>query len=115
MQATFQENHVNKFRDAEQLWFWFISGTQFRSTLRHAGRMRETSFRPCESLDIETLITRLFLSGRISREQLEILKQYGERRRAPSQHIWSENRAAMLWTEAMRILQLAFGAKGWIE
>ena len=113
MQTYNNTTVVQKFRDAEQLWFWFISSSRIREGMRRAAD--GGGFRPCEIVDVETLVTRLFLSGRLSREQLEIMKQYGERRRPPNQHIWAENRAAMLWSDAMRTLQMATSAKGWVE
>ena len=112
MQAIHVDSTVQRFRDAEQLWFWFISSNRIRDGLRRAG---ESSFRPCEIVDVETLVTRLFLAGRLSKSQLEVMKQYGERRRAPTQHVWAENRAAALWTDAMRTLQTAAHAKGWLD
>ena len=111
MHAT-ANNNSQKFRDAEQMWFWFVSSTKIRDGLRRGGA---SEYRPCELVDIETLVTRLHLSGRITREQLATMVQFGERRRAPTQHIYSENRAAVLWRDAMRTLQLAASAKGWLE
>jgi len=111
MQAM-QNDAVYKFRDAETMWFWFISSTRLREPIRKG---RESEFRPCELIDIETLVTRLFLSGRITREQLEVMQEFGERRRAPHQYIYAENAKAGLWGAAMRTLQLAASAKGWLE
>jgi hypothetical protein len=111
MHATVN-NNAQKFRDAEQLWFWFVSSSKIKDGLHRGGA---SEYRPCELIDIETLVTRLHLSGRITREQLEIMLRFGGRRRAPSQHIYSENRGAMLWQCAMRTLQTAASAKGWIE
>jgi hypothetical protein len=103
---------IQKFRDAEHLWFWYVSSSRIRSDLRRGG---SSEHRPCEILDIETLITRLHLTGRITREQLDIMVRFGERRRAPSQHVYRENRPAILWNGAMRTLQLAASIKGWVE
>lgn len=119
MHPTYTDNPlVQKFRDSEQLWFWFTSSARIRSGLRRnpgGPAHGEADFRPCEIVDVETLVTKLFLTGRISREQLEIMKLFGERRRAPCQHVWAENRAATLWADAMRTLQIAASAKGWLE
>ena len=112
MQANINNCGINKFRDAENLWFWFISSARMRQGFRRAAC---GSFRPCELVDVETLVTRLYLSGQLTAEQLEIMKRYGERRRAPSQHTWTENAAAALWDSAMRTLAAAAADKGWIE
>ncbi|MDR1207671.1 MAG: hypothetical protein LBK26_04640 [Rickettsiales bacterium] len=101
-----------KFTNAENMWFWFISSRRIRDSLQ---RGRESDFRPCELIDIETLVARLYLAGKLSVRQLEVMKEYGARRRAPNQHVWSENHAAGLWVSAMRTLSVAAAAKGWIE
>ncbi|MCL2758263.1 MAG: hypothetical protein FWE64_02985 [Alphaproteobacteria bacterium] len=112
MHPTTDTNNIQKFRDAEHLWFWFVSSARIRGDLRRGGASES---RPCEILDIETLVTRLHLSGRITRDQLAVMMQFGQRRRPPTQHIYAENRAAGLWRGAMRTLQLAASAKGWVE
>lgn len=111
MQAM-QNDIVKKFRDAENMWFWFVSSAKLRDAIR---AKRESNFRPCELIDIETLVTRLYLSGRITREQLEVMQEFGMRRRPPHQHIYAENAKAALWSAAMRTLQLAASGKGWVE
>jgi hypothetical protein len=99
------------FRDAEHLWFWFVSSRR----IQIGGRAGTGGNRPCELVDIEALVTRLFLSGRLTREQLDVMQEFGMRRRAPSQHIYAENRAAVLWSSAMRIMQHSFQERGWVE
>ena len=79
-------------------------------------RMRSNSIRrPCEILDVETLITKLYLCGKLTDEQLTVMKKFGDKRRAPHQHIWSENRAAEQWRNAMETLYTAAKERGWIE
>jgi hypothetical protein len=112
---------IKKFHDAEQLWFWFLScrkkdafaGASF-------GKINQTrdfakNPYPCQSIDVETLITRLYLSGRLSAAQLETMKEFGDRCRAPSQHIWAENAKSGLWCAAMREIHAAAREKGWME
>jgi hypothetical protein len=112
---------AKKFRDAEQMWFWFLSCRQ-KDALKgafssHAPGSRAFERNPyyCEAMDVETLITRLYLSGRLSAAQLEVMKEFGDRRRAPNRHIWAENRKAALWGEAMREIGAAARNKGWSE
>lgn len=105
---------AEKFQNAEQLWFWFLYSKQMREN--NFGRMRAApTRRPCEVLDVETMITKLYLSGRLNDEQLCIMKKFGDRRRAPHQHIWNENRAAALWNSAMNVLDTAARERGWID
>jgi len=102
-----------KFHNAEQLWFWFLYSKSVQN-----GYVRTNGSptrRPCELLDVETLITKLYLCGKLSEEQLKVMKKFGDRRRAPHQYIWSENRAAALWRSAMETIDAAATQNGWIE
>ncbi len=102
-----------KFQNAEQLWFWFLYS---KSVQNSYSRVRATpTQRPCELIDVETLITKLYLCGKLTDEQLEIMKKFGDRRRAPHQYIWAENRAAALWRDAMQTIDAAASARGWIS
>ena len=107
-------SQVEKFQNAEQLWFWFLYSKQVRTN--NFCRMRAAATRrPCEILDVESMITKLYLSGRLSDEQLSVMKKYGDRRRAPHQYIWNENRDAGLWDRAMNIIEITARTRGWIE
>lgn len=106
-------NTPEKFQSAEQLWFWFLYSRAMQSGfIRNAGTPTR---RPCELLDVETLITKLYLAGRLSDEQLTVMKKFGDRRRAPHQHIWAENRAADMWRRAMETIGNAAQKRGWID
>src|SRR5574344_36321 len=85
-----------KFQDADQMWFWFLTCRQ-KDALSSAsiarmriGRPVARNPYPCEAIDVETLITRLYLAGKLTPKQLEVLKEFGDLRRAPHQHEWSE-------------------------
>jgi len=109
--ANPQTKENNLFNDAEHLWFWFISSRRIQSGFTRPGACN----RPCELLDIETLVTQMYLSGRITVGELEVLKKYGELRKIPNQHIWKENKDAALWSSAIAALGSACRKKGWIE
>ena len=85
----------------------------WRNGFVHNG-MRGTR-RACELVDVETLITKLYLSGKLTDEQLQVMKEFGDKRRAPHQYIWRENRAADQWRRAMDAIQIAATERGWIE
>lgn len=102
-----------KFQNAEQLWFWFLYSKSVRGAMARTGR--GGSARVCELVDVETLITKLYLAGRLNDAQLAVMKQFGDRRRAPHQYIWTENKAAQLWNSAMNTINDAACARGWIE
>ena len=102
---------IEKFQNAEQLWFWFLYSKSLQNGFSRGG---STLRRPCEMLDVETLITKLYLCGKLTNEQLEILKKFGDKRRAPHQYIYSENRAASLWKSAMDVIHDYAHQKGWL-
>lgn len=100
-----------KFQNAEQLWFWFLYSKSIQNSFM---RNYSTVKRPCELLDVETLITKLYLSGKLTNEQLDVMKKFGDKKHAPHQYIYSENRAANLWNSAMTVLDVAARKNGWL-
>ena len=113
MTHTNPETYYEKFQSAEQLWFWFLYSKSVQNDFRRS-QMSPTR-RPCELLDVETLITKLYLCGKLNDEQLRVMKTFGDRRRAPHQYIWAENRAADLWRRAMETIEVAATERGWIN
>ncbi len=104
----------DKFQNAEQMWFWFLYSKSVRNDIgRNNGR--DATRRVCELVDVETLITKLYLSGKLTDAHLSVMKEFGDRCRAPHQYIWRENHAAAIWNSAMDILDTAAREKGWIE
>jgi hypothetical protein len=105
--------NAEKFQNAEQLWFWFIYSRAVRNgILKTGGRATR---RVCELVDVESQITKLYLCGKITDEQLSVMKKFGDKHRAPHQYIWAENRAADQWRSAMTTLGDAAYSHGWIE
>lgn len=110
-----QINPVNmeKFHNAEQMWFWFVYSKSVQSDFIQ--NHRATVRRVCELLDVETMITKLYLSGQLTEQDLSVMKKYGDKRRAPHQYIWAENRDAYIWKGAMEKLDAAARSKGWLN
>ena len=107
-----QESQLcEKFQNAEQLWFWFIYS---KSIQNQFNRACSSVRRPCELLDVETLITKLYLCGKLSNDQLNVMKKFGDKRRAPHQYIYAENKSAALWKSAMDVLHTYAYEKGWL-
>lgn len=104
-------NPTEKFQNAEQLWFWFLHSKSVQNGFHYH---KSSLCRPCEILDVESLITKLYLCGKLSEEQLEIMKKFGDKKRAPHQYIYSENRAAALWKSGMDIFGAYASKKGWL-
>ena len=105
--------NTEKFQNSEQLWFWFLYSKSVRNGFAYNGA-RNTK-RVCELVDVETLITKLYLCGKLTDEQLAVMKEFGDKRRAPHQYIWKENKAAAQWACAMATIQNAAQKRGWIE
>lgn len=104
-------NTTEKFQNAEQLWFWFL----YSKSVQNGFRYHKSSIRrPCEILDVESLVTKLYLCGKLSEEQLSVMKKFGDKKRAPHQYIYSENRASALWKSAMDTLTVYASNKGWL-
>ena len=110
-QQNYDLNQTEKFQNAEQLWFWFLYSKSIQNGFNHN---RSSIRRPCELIDVETLITKLYLCGKLSDEQLNVMKKFGDKRRAPHQYIFSENKPASLWKSAMDVLTEYAHKKGWI-
>lgn len=107
-----ETNTTEKFQNAEQLWFWFL----YSKSVQNGFHKTNTSLRrPCEILDVETLITKLYLCGKLTQEQLNVMKKFGDKKRAPHQYIYSENKAAALWKTAMETLTEYAHTKGWLN
>ena len=102
---------TEKFQNAEQLWFWFLYSKSIQNGFHYH---RSSIKRPCEILDVESLVTKLYLCGKLSAAQLDVMKKFGDKKRAPHQYIYSENRAAALWQSAMDVLTVYASKKGWL-
>ncbi len=115
MNTKIQENTntLELFHSSEQLWFWFIYSKSVQNNFAY--RQTHSAKRICELLDVETMITKLYLSGQLTEEQLLIMKKYGDKRRAPHQYIWAENHDAYQWHCAMETIDNAARKNGWIE
>lgn len=110
-----QANYTpEKFQNAEQIWFWFLYSKSVRNDIG-LNKAQTSTRRVCELVDVETLITKLYLAGNLTDAQLAVMKEFGDRRRAPHQYVWRENHAAAIWNAAMKTLDAAARKKGWIE
>lgn len=104
-----------KFQNAEQLWFWFLYTKSIRREFSNGRNCYNNNKKICELLDVETLITKMYLSGKLTDTQLSVMKEFGDKRRSPNQHIWSENKQASIWRNAMQTINKEAVIKGWIE
>lgn len=105
-------SEIEKFNSAEQLWFWFLYSKKIRNGFVY--KNKSNGNRICELLDVETLVTKLYLAGALNDEQLAVMKEFGDKGRSPHQYVWSENHKASVWYSAMQTLEIAARKKGWI-
>ena len=106
-------SNMEKFHNAEQMWFWFVYSKSVQSGFIR--NHRPTVRRICELLDVETMITKLYLSGQLTEQDLAVMKKYGDKRRAPHQYVWAENRDAYIWKCAMEKIEAAARKNDWID
>ena len=89
-----ETNTSEKFQNAEQLWFWFMYSKSVQNGFTHN---HSNIRRPCEILDVETLVTKLYLCGKLSDEQLVVLKKvWGQKTRPTSIYIQRKSRSSTL-------------------
>ena len=98
------------FDSSEEAWLWFC-----KYSGRRDGYKRESSanivFRPCSLDDVYIVVSRLYLSGKITKKQLEVLLKYGEKQIIPDDRIFDEYEDAVLWRDAMKKMEALFMKK----
>ncbi len=99
------------FESSEHLWMWFIFSKKIKPILKS---QNGATYRPCEIIDIECLITKLHLSGQLSENELKVLLKYGMKQMAPLERIFSQRKDYFLWKSSMETLDFWFQKKGWI-
>jgi hypothetical protein len=100
------------FPTVEEAWFWCV---QSRSAQVQGARIaagRGDRPRPCEPLDILTVVDRLYRRHRLMAEHMQVLAIYGRRLLRPDPDARRERRAAWLWDEALKILEPTLRDKG---
>ncbi len=112
------------FRDAEEVWFWFITAQQARNEGARITAGQGLCLRPCEPIDILKILDGLYRQRRLLREHLLVLRHYGRRHMAPDPRRIKEARASHLWREALERMAAVLekkgilatgGASGWME
>lgn len=103
------------FATVEDAWFWFVQAQQARSDGARYSAGAGLVPRPCEPVDILTILTQLHRSRRLTMDHLLVLRHYGRRMMAPDPRRAKEVRAHDLWVEALERLEPALMRKGIIE
>jgi hypothetical protein len=103
------------FRCAEEAWFWFIAAQNARCDGARVIAGASLFPRPCEPLDILKVVDRLYRGRRLLRDHLLVLRHYGRRYMPPDQRRRKEQRAHVLWTEALQKMESVLEAKGIVQ
>ena len=112
VQKPMPEKHVIEFLDAEEAWFWFVRSERAR---REGARLTEEASdntRPCEPDDIYRAVMRLYRRRVISGEHLKVLAEYGWRECPPDPRAREQERAHLLWDDALDRLTTELKTKG---
>ena len=103
------------FTSAEEVWFWFIDAQIAKEEGIKMMAGASLYPRPCEPVDILNILDRLYRNRKLLRDHLLILRHYGRRKMAPDPYRVKEQRAYLIWQEALDILGEVFASKGIME
>jgi len=104
---------MQKFRNAEQAWFWTVSALRARREGTHSAG--KGTPRPCDPDDVIKCIDRLYRNRRVDLVHARIMRIWGERQAAPDPTRAGERSDHRLWTEAMERLGGSLRVKGIVE
>lgn len=113
--STYKNQKAIPFINAEEAWFWFIAAQAAKNDCAKYVAGASLYPRPCEPVDILTVLDRLYRQRRILRDHLLVLRHYGRRQMPPDPYRIKEARAAHLWNEALERISPVLEKKGIIE
>ncbi len=100
------------FASVEDAWFWSMQCLMAREDGARSVAGEGAASRPCDPEDIVKSVERLHRIGRLSRNHLKVLADYGARLTQPRSNDREESPAARLWDEAIDMLTTPFKQKG---
>ena len=98
------------FADAESAWFWCVQTSEAIHSGARLEAGRATTPRPCEAVDIQTVVLRLARQKILSDAHVKALVTYGPRQMRPRRPIPNA-----LWQQAMQRITPALQQKGIIQ
>lgn len=111
-----EDQAVIPFDSAEAAWFWCVRVSDaIHAGARSGGFINSdwgSRFRPCEAVDIQSVVLRLSRNRILDRNHVRVLGFYGKRRLRPPS---SSRNACRLWFEAMDRLTPVLQQKGIIR
>jgi hypothetical protein len=113
---TRQDQAPAPFKTPAHAWLWCARLLQARRDGRAPrADLREGGPRLCTPDDILVWIQRLHDRGHITLEHARVMRDYGEKGRAPHPGWAGEQSDFVLWRQAMRALGVVLAAKGIVE
>ena len=103
---------VVPFSSVEEAWFWFVQAHMARQEGARIVKGIGYTQRPCEPVDILTIIDRLYRARHLHIDHIRVLHFYGVRRMAPDPDRKRERYAHLLWHEAIKRMGDIFIRKG---
>lgn len=103
------------FASVEEAWFWFVQANAARQAGARIVKGIGCQQRPCEPVDILTVLERLYRSRRLMMDHIRVLHFYGVRMVAPDPYRTKEIRAHKIWSEALERLEDVLMAKGIVQ
>lgn len=114
-QWIFQEKPEDHFVSAEEAWFWFVRTMKLRREgARFEFNAKDTA-RPCTPEDIARAVLLLSRTRKISNLHVRTLNRFGYLERPPDPRDRCEERAYLLWEEALDRLSTLLKSKGILE
>jgi hypothetical protein len=103
------------FISAEEAWFWFVTAQLAAADGARIKAGAGSSARPCEPVDIYTILDKLYRNRRLLIDHIHVMRHYGRRMFAPDPKRLKELRAHRLWCEAMERMEEVMIRKGIVE
>jgi hypothetical protein len=95
------------FPDAESAWFWCVQTSEAIHSGARLSAGHATTPRPCEAVDIQTVVLRLARDKVLSDAHVNAMVKYGPRQLRPAQNTYG-----ILWQQAMERITPILQHKG---
>ncbi len=98
------------FRSAEAVWFWFVEA--HNKAMANRGRYKRYASKPCEPVDVQNIVMRLYKTGVLKTHHLKVMTKYGDLQYRPGQFNPRERSDYSIWRDAFENIRPFFEKKG---
>ncbi len=110
---NYNEYGEKLFDTVEDVWFWFVKYEMDKENYEfYKPRKISGVERPCFLDDIHIIVSRLYLSGKITKTELHVMFKYGKLQRSPDKYYECEETELKLWQSGMDKLKTPLIQKG---